>query len=175
VEVEPSTVTLAGSPVVLAGVDDFVSTRPITITGVTASLVQRTTLTLPQGVALVETQFVTVSVEILPLEGSRAITVPVTYQGLQPGLAATISPQVVEIILAGPQPTLNQLRPSDVTVVLNLLQVDTPGTYRLQPTVLLPEGLSVTSVNPDVVIVRVQRPPTATPTAGPTPEATAPP
>jgi hypothetical protein len=78
----------------------------------------------------------------------------------------------VDITLAGPQPVLNQLRPSDVTVVLNLLEVDAPGTYRLQPTVLLPEGLSMTSVDPDVVSVRVQPVPTPTPTAVITPTAT---
>jgi YbbR domain-containing protein len=172
VEVAPDTVTLAGAPVILAGLDDFVSTRPITITGATVSLVQRTTLTLPQGVALVETQFVTVSVEIVPLEGSRTISVPVTYQGLQPGLAAAIAPEVVDLVLSGPQPLLNQLRPADVTVVLNLLEVDTPGTYRLQPTVLLPEGLSLTSINPGVVVVRVERMPTPTRAAVLTPTAT---
>jgi YbbR domain-containing protein len=172
VEVAPPMVTLAGAPVILAELDDFVSTRPISITGATVSLVQRTTLTLPQGVALVETQFVTVTVEIAPLEGSRTISAPVTYQGLQPGFVATVSPQVVDITLAGPQPVLNQLRPSDVTVVLNLLEVDAPGTYRLQPTVLLPEGLSMTSVDPDVLSVRVQPAPTPTPTAVITPTAT---
>jgi YbbR domain-containing protein len=172
VDVAPPLVTLAGAPVVLAELDDFVSTRPISITGATVTLVQRTTLTLPQGVALVETQFVTVTVEIAPLEGSRTISATVTYQGLQPGFVATVSPQVVDITLAGPQPVLNQLRPSDVTVVLNLLEVDAPGTYRLQPTVLLPEGLSMTSVDPDVVSVRVQPVPTPTPTAVITPTAT---
>jgi len=94
------------------------------------------------------------------------------------GYTVTTNLQTVEIVLAGPVPRLNTLKPGDVRVVLNLVGLE-PGLHNLEPEVIVPEGLRTESIVPRTVPVEVRLlpSPTATATAtgrppSPTPTAT---
>jgi YbbR domain-containing protein len=169
VTVEPSTVTLAGVPSVLDELPAFVRTLPITITGATENLTVRTPLTVPLNVVPVDVQFVTVTLEVLPIESSRIVTAVIEVQGLAPGLNARPSPASVQVILVGPDPVLSTLAPGDVRVIVNLFDY-TIGVHRVTPIVLAPEGVSAISVIPETVEVVIEPapPPGATPTPAPT-------
>ncbi len=161
--IEPSTVTLQGPPSILDKMPGFVETLPISLTGATESLSLRTALTLPATVAVVGGNLVTVFVEILPIQSSRTLTGTVELQGIQPGLVATASPSVVEIILEGPDPKLAELKPQSLRIVVNLYGY-TIGVYRIKPEVLAPESVKVLSVIPETIEVEIEAAPTPTPT-----------
>lgn len=164
VSVEPSTVTLAGPSSVLNELPGFVKTLPISITGATEVFTQRTPLTMPASVVVIGINFVTVTVEILPILGSRTMTGTVEVQGLSPVWVATLSPTEVDVILEGPDTLLAALTPEDIQVSVNLFGLGL-GIHRVEPVVLAPEGIKVVSVIPETIEVVISPP--ATP--GPTP------
>lgn len=162
VSVTPSTVTLAGLPSVLDGLPGFVETMPISVTSATQNLSQNTTLTVPTSVVVVGVNYVTVMVEILPIQSSRAMTSVVELQGMSSDLLATPSPSVVDVILEGPDAILAELVSSDVQIILNLF--DYPlGTHRIEPDVLAPANVTVVSVIPETIEVVIVPAPTPTP------------
>jgi YbbR domain-containing protein len=173
VSVEPQTVTLAGIPAILDSLPGFVETLPISVTGATRNLTQRMPLTVPNSVVVVGYDYVTVTVEVLPIQSSRAMTVAVGFQGLALGWVATPSPAVVDVILEGPNTILSGLKSTDLRIVLNLFGLPL-GLHRLVPEVLAPEEVSVVSVIPEKVEVTISIAPTVTPfpTLTPVPTAT---
>jgi YbbR domain-containing protein len=162
--VDPSTVTLAGPSSVLDELPGFVETSPISITGATEVITERTPLTVPTNVVVVGVNFVTVTVEILPILSSRTMTSVVEIQGLSQGWVATLSPSEVDVILEGPDTLLVDLTPDDIQVFVNLFGLGF-GTHRAEPVVLASEGIRVVSVIPETIEVVIQLPPTQTPTS----------
>lgn len=163
VSVEPSTVTLAGAPVVLNELPAFVKTEPISITAQTASRVESVPLAVPSNVVVVGGNYVTVKVEILPIVSSRTMTDTVEIQGLREGWEATLSPGEVDLILEGPDAELAELTQEDIQVFVNLFGYPL-GVHRVEPVVLAPEGINVVSVIPETIEVVIQLIPMPTPT-----------
>jgi len=171
VTVTPSTVTLAGLPSVLNSLPGFIETLPISVTGATENLSVRSLLTVPVSVVVVDANYVTVLVDVLPIQSSRALTHTVEIEGVRPGWLATASPPVVDVILEGPDAVLAGLTPDDIQIRVNVFGLDA-GTHRLTPEVLAPEGVTVVSIIPETVEVVLQPeptrpPPTPTPTISP--------
>jgi YbbR domain-containing protein len=162
VVVEPSTVVLAGLPSVLDRLPAFVMTQPVSITGAADNMTVRTTLTVPNGVMVANVRFVTVTLEILPIESSRIVTATIGVQGLSSDLTASFSPNVVQVILVGPDTILAGLKPNDVQVIVDLFTY-TLGAHRVKPTVLVPGGVTVVSVIPETVEVVIAPVPLPTP------------
>jgi YbbR domain-containing protein len=167
VSVTPSVVTLKGPPSVLDSLPGFVKTLPISVTNATQNLTQRTALTLPDNVAVIDVDFVTVFVEVLPIQSSRTVTATVEVQGVPSGWIATVSPNVVDVIIEGPDSILSSLLPGDVQILLNLGDYSL-GTYRVTPIVLAPEQVLVVSVIPETLEVSIQALPTPTVVVTPT-------
>lgn len=155
VAVGPSMVTLAGPPQVLNDLPGFVRTEPITITGMTEVLTERVPLSMPTNIVAVGVNYVTVTVSILPVLSSRAMTSTVEIQGLRQEWIATVSPEVVDVILVGPDTLLSELKPDDIQVFVNLFDLGL-GVHRVEPIVLYPEDVELESVIPDVVEVVIQ-------------------
>jgi YbbR domain-containing protein len=163
VSVDPSTVTLAGVPAVLDELPGFVETLPISVTGATADLLEHSTLTVPNTVVVVGVDYVTVTVEVLAIQSSRAMTSAVEIQGVRPGWIATPSPGVVDVILEGPDATLAAMEQNDLRVVVNLFDYSL-GVHRVEPDVIVPEGVIVVSIIPETIEVAIAATPTPTPT-----------
>ncbi|HSJ52841.1 MAG TPA: CdaR family protein, partial [Anaerolineae bacterium] len=153
VSVLPSKVTLAGPTSVLDSLPSFVKTLPVTITNASDDLTMRVPLTVPNSVVVVETNFVTVNIGILPILSSRSLTGTVELQGLRSGYQATVSPMMVEVVLEGPETLLNALTPEDLRIYVNLSGL-TVGTYRIDPVVLAPPNVRVVNIIPESVEVR---------------------
>jgi YbbR domain-containing protein len=162
VTIEPSTVTLAGLPSVLDSLPGFVETMPISVTGATQNLTVRSLLTVPNNVVVVDVNYVTVMVEVLPIQSSKAMTGTVEIQGVGIGLIATPSPANVDVILEGPDAVLAKLEPGDLQVVVNVFGL-APGVHRVAPDVVPPEGVTVVSVIPETVEVMIEPAPSPTP------------
>jgi YbbR domain-containing protein len=162
VTVDPSTVTLAGLPSVLDTLPSFVETMPISVTGAIQNITVRTLLTVPNNVVVVDVNYVTVMVEVLPIQSSKAMTGTIEIQGIGPGLIATASPKTVDVILEGPDPVLAKLKPGDLQVVVNVFGLPT-GVHRVAPDVVPPEGVTVVSVIPETIEVMIEAVPSPTP------------
>lgn len=173
--VEPSAVTLIGSPDALAKLPGYVETNPVDVSGAKEKVTERVALNLPANVSLVPTREVgsrgvQVTVEIAAIMGGQTIRRAVEVQGLAPELRARPSPERVDVILSGPLPQLQALRSEQVRVVLDLFGLTT-GVHKVHPTVIVPEGLKVESIVPDTVEVEI-REVTPTPAPSPTPTVT---
>jgi YbbR domain-containing protein len=167
VSVTPSVVTLEGPFQVLDGLPDFVETLPITITGASNSLSRQTLLAVPDDVGVVEVSYVTVTVEVLPILGTRTMTGTVEMLRVPPGMRAIPTPAVLSVTLEGPDARLAAMTAEDLLIVLDLRGYS-EGIYYVQPSVLVPEGVTILSVDPDTIQVVIGPMPTATPPPTPT-------
>jgi YbbR domain-containing protein len=171
VSVDPSTVTLAGVPAVLDELPGFVETLPISVTNATADLLEHIPLTVPNTVVVVGVDYVTVTVEVLAIQSSRAMTAAVEIQGVRPGWIATPSPPMVDVILEGPDATLAAMERDDLRVIVDLFDYSL-GMHRVEPDVIVPEDVIVVSIIPETIEVAIAPTPTPTPTVTLTPTLT---
>ncbi len=165
ITVAPSVVTIAGNPDILAKIPGFIETLPIDVTAATAEVTKRATVSLPEGVSILNNEGITVQVSVTPILGGQTIRRKVIVQGLRRGLAVTVSPDTVEIILSGPVPSLQSIGADDVQVFVDASTL-TAGVYQLKPRVpVIPDALKVQSIVPEtlqVVITDLPLTPTAT-------------
>jgi YbbR domain-containing protein len=128
----------------------------------TEVLTERVPLSMPTNIVAVGVNYVTVTVSILPVLSSRAMTGTVEIQGLRQEWTATISPETVDVILVGPDTLLSGLKRDDIQVFVNLFDLGL-GVHRIEPIVLYPEGIELESVIPDIVEVTIRVEPTPAP------------
>ena len=165
VSVDPSIVTVTGSPGALREIPGYLETAPVDVSNASADVVARMPLVLPEGVSLplAGSQGVTVTVNVTAIESKLTLQSELIIQGLSPGLKATPSPRVVDVTLSGPLPKLDILKPENVQVTLDLFDLP-PGTHKVVPTAIAPEGIKVESILPDTIEVEISITPTPTPT-----------
>lgn len=154
VSVDPSTVTVFGSPVVVQEIPGYVEADAVSIDEADAEVLERVALIVPENVSVLGVQSVLVRVGIVPVEESAWVDVTPKVRGLDDRWQVELSPHVIEILVAGPLPKLEALRPAQVQAMLDLTGLDV-GTYRLTPSVTLPEGLREQTLVPETVEVRV--------------------
>ncbi len=163
--VSPLTVTLySGDPKIINELPGYVETQPLNINGADTNITQSLPLNLPPGVSAVSESTITISITISPIEGTITINdASIELLGLDPEYTAKISPRSVEVILSGPLPILDDLKTSDVRVILDLTEL-LPGAYQLNPRVQVAiSDVLVESVQPETIEVIISAPATATP------------
>ena len=169
----PNVVVFSPDPQLVNSLPSFVETEPIDLTGATDDIETFVELNLPEGVSVTGDPTVLVQVSIGALEDSLQVSLPVSAVGLLPGQAAVISPDMVDVILAGPVPVLNRMTSTDVRVVADVRGLDF-GTHQVELTVdVLPDQVQVETILPSVVEVEIITAPTPTPTSLPTAPPTA--
>ncbi|MEJ2010664.1 MAG: CdaR family protein [Anaerolineales bacterium] len=170
VNVTPSQVAVfSPDPAALEALPAFVQTMPIDVSQETHSIDQRVDLDLPEGFSLIGEQNVRVQIDIEPVETSITITRNVELENLGFGLYAYPSPESINLILTGPAVTLDELKPADIHVVLDMEGLSL-GSYQLEPQVQgVPEGIAYQPPTPNVIEVSVTAVPRPTPTPIPTP------
>lgn len=152
VKVEPSTVVLQGDSAVLANVPGYVETEPLALDGATGDIRQRLKLLLPDGVASYDGDTVVGTAGITAIEGGVTVSQPLIQQGVGQGLKAQSALDSVDVILSGPLPLLDSLNQDDVFVILDLTGLIS-GTHAIKPKVVLPDGISLQGVIPELVEV----------------------
>ncbi len=153
----PPTVTIfSTNPTLIEGIPGYVETAPISLTGASESFETNVTLNLPEGVILVGDSTITVQIAIAPIESSISLSnISVTIIGLDEGLSATISPETVDIVIAGPLSLLESLNINDIVVVLDLTNRQA-GVYQLLPVILLDDDkLTVQAILPGTIEVTI--------------------
>ena len=162
-------VVYSSDPQLVNELPSFVETDVIDISGAEDDLELFVDLELPEGISVVGNQRVLVQINISAIEGSVQLAIPVTPTGLLPTRAAEISPETVDVILSGPIPILNRMTSLDIRVVVDLKDLDL-GVYPLEPVVdVLPERVTVESIQPSTIEATIIVAPTATPTSAVTP------
>jgi YbbR domain-containing protein len=160
-------VVFSSDPELVNNLPGYVETQPIDLTGKEDDFETLVDLNLPAGVTVVGDSKVLVQVSIATIESSLAISLPVEVIGLAPGLMASSSPAVVDVILSGPVPLLNTLAPTDVRVVVDLTGYEV-GTYQFTPQVnILPERVQKVSILPATLEITITISPTPTQTGTP--------
>ncbi|MBN1439833.1 MAG: hypothetical protein JW929_10525 [Anaerolineales bacterium] len=162
--IDPQVVTLySDDPDVIRNLPGYVETEPLDIDGASADIVRSLSLVLPAGVQVVGNPRIIVQVNISAIEDSLTVSRPIRFQGLEPGLAVTLSPESVDVILSGPASVIWSLRPADIDVYLDLTGMD-PGRYAMTPEVNIPDELQLVTLSPEQVEVVIAE---ATPTPFP--------
>lgn len=157
ITVSPPAITVFSSdPKAVNDLPGFVETAPLDLTGVNDDFDVRLPLNLPQGISVVGAQTVLVQVAVSTIEGS--VTLPnlkVEVSGLREGLAGTTSPETVVVILSGPLPVLENLKPDNLRVYVDMTD-QRLGTYQRTPKVELRiAGITVESILPESLEVIV--------------------
>ncbi len=154
VSAEPQSVLVSGSPAALENLG-FIPTEEVDITGLNASFEQRVTLVLPDGVELAEVQPVLASFEIEPILTTSVIRKIVEVRALDEGLEAILDPPQLTIFLFGPLPVLDTVTEDDVSVTVDLLDLEI-GTHTVTPLVqVLANDVEVRSYQPEFVTVLI--------------------
>jgi len=157
--VNPPVVTVFSSDIELINsLPGYVETSQLDLTGVSIDLETHLTLNLPEGVSLLGDQNVLVQVGISAIEGSQTfIGLPVTVNGLDAGLIATVSPLDVDLYLSGPLPVLDTLLITDLLISVDATGLVT-GTYQLTPIVTITlTGIRVETIQPGTVEVIISK------------------
>lgn len=163
ISVEPATVTLQGGPSVLGDVSGFIETAAIDISGSTETVIRRVPLNLPLGASTVDDDSgnveaergVLVTIGVSALTGGRTMQVGLTVQGVAQNLTWTAAPKTVEAIISGPLPVLQKLTEADLTLIIDLFS-QPAGVYRIEPDILHPDGVEITSVIPDTIEITLK-------------------
>lgn len=141
-----------------------VETEPLDLDGASSNLNLRVSLMLPAGVSVVGQQTVLIQAGISPVQSSLTLTGQVVeITGLPEGWTAQVSPASVDVIISGPIPVLDTLRPQDVQVTVDVTNMAI-GSYQLTPSVrIFTANVDVESVNPGAVEVVLSSDARATP------------
>jgi YbbR domain-containing protein len=165
ISVFPPVVTVYSSDAALvSGLPGVVETQPLELNAASSNLNLRVSLVLPTGISVVGEQTVLIQAGISPVQSSFTLTgQAVEITGLSSALEAHISPATVDVILSGPIPILDTLRPQDIHVTVDVSNL-TVGSYQLTPAVqILASNVDVESINPGAVEVVLRPKTSATP------------
>jgi YbbR domain-containing protein len=164
ITVDPTNATVCCSPNLLEPLQ-FLETNPVAITGTTSTVITTTQLILPAGVELYpgQSKVISVTVSVDTPETTFQLSVAPTLEGVQDGLTAIISPNRLDVTLAGTLAQVQSLKPTDVKALINV-QGRGPGTYELQPQIVLPQGVKLEQLSPDNVTVTLLAPTPVPPT-----------
>ncbi len=157
IEVEPPIVTVVGRNDVIQAIPGYLPTEPIDLSGLSANATLTTSLKVPEGLSVLLTPQVMVSITLEAIPGSFTLNLTPELQGLSPLLTATVVPQTVAVLLSGPLPLLDDLTPDMVQVLLNLEGLDA-GVHIVTPQVFIAlSEITTRSVLPESVTVQLRR------------------
>jgi YbbR domain-containing protein len=163
VTAEPSVVTLRGAPEVLAVIGE-VLTEPISLAGTSSTLRATGALVLPEGARLADPAAAapTIIVQIREIIGTRTLLLGLACSGAPSGSACLPAIAQVAAIVSGTVSDLDALDVADLTALLPVAGLG-PGDHLVQPSIALPEGVTLLSVSPISVTVTIVPPATPAP------------
>lgn len=148
--VQPERVTLLGSEEALAGIGNVVETLPVDLSQAVDDIRIQMPLDIPLNVDVVGPQgntvrSVLVTVDVEERTGNRTLSRSVEVEG-SAGLEIQVEPDVVELLVRGPLPLLEEIdaQPRLVRVVVeatDLTELQEGESVVVTPRVVLPDGL----------------------------------
>jgi YbbR domain-containing protein len=165
----PNILVFSPDVAMIEGLPGFVETEELDISGASDDIETVLSLNLPADVSVIGDPNVLVQMGIAAINGSLSLSLPVELIGVLPGLAASVAPDVIEVIVFGPIPLLPSLTDVDVRVVVDLSGLE-EGVYQLTPQVIiLPDQVQLQVISPEEVEVTIISAELITPTPSTTP------
>jgi YbbR domain-containing protein len=163
VTAEPSVVTLRGAPEVLSAIAE-VLTEPISLAGSNATLRATATLVLPDGARLADPGAAepTVTVQIREVVATRTLVLGLVCAGAPSGSACLPHIPQVAATVRGTVSALDAIDAGGLTATLDVSGLG-PGDHLVQPTVALPQGVTLVTLSPISVTVTIEPPATPAP------------
>lgn len=172
IKVSPLIVAVFGSSQAIESLPGYVETVPVNVENARDSIIERVPLNLPGGISLLGDPSVQVEVIIEAIQGGLTLQLRPIVQGLAEGLEARLSPEYVDLVLTGPLPKLQTLRPNeDVRVIIDVANLER-GTFQVAPQIVVPGGIVAESILPSTVQVMITTAGTPSPLLTPTPTPT---
>lgn len=162
IAVDPSLVTLRGSPEAFDRLPGYVETLPIDLEGATEDVRARLALNLPEPLSVVGSQNIAVQIEISPIMGSRDLRLEPVIRGLDLGLTRTVPIKTVDLVVSGPLPVLEALDGGSTQVILDLSGLES-GVHSVPLQAVVPEDVTVVSLLPAAIDITLS--PRSTPAA----------
>lgn len=160
--VEPSLVTLRGSPSAFEELPGYVETMPIDLDNAVEDIRAQVALNLPESLAAVGLNSVGVNIQVDPILISRSYEVEPVIRGLSPGLTRTVPLRTVNVVVSGPMPLLDALDAGQVQVIADLSGLGL-GVQQVPLSPVVPEGVSVVNLSPEQINITIAELPTPTP------------
>jgi YbbR domain-containing protein len=160
--VEPAVITVQGDADQLAALDS-VDTQPIAVGGISAQRTVTVGFALPTGVTALDTEEVTVTINVRPVTGTRNFEVGVRMVGVRPEFEYQVAVDRVLITLGGSPTELDRIVGATLAADLDVAALG-PGTTNVRVGATLPPGISLVAASPEEVAVTVM--PRATPAPG---------
>lgn len=159
VSVDPLVVAVEGD------VDDLVSlevadTAPVTITGATSTIVITTAVELPDGVQVLGSPSVTVTVTLRPLTATRTFEAGLLLVGARADRAYLLSTDRVLVTIGGSVADLDRLSGAELVVTLDVSGLDI-GTHEVRVGANLLTGLTLLGAAPSPITVTITAPPSS--------------
>lgn len=169
VAVDPQFVRLTGSAGPLDNIQS-IGTDDVDLGGASQAISRTVALRPPQNIGLDsgEPSTATVVIQIAPIARPFQITLPVSIQVAEvpDGLQASASPQVVQLTVTGSAQQISALNPATILGSVSASGRGA-GSYAIEPTFRLPEGITIVGQPPRVTLT-LRPPPTPTPELTPT-------
>lgn len=167
--VDPPVVTIQGDTAVLNEIGSFVDTLPVDISQATGQLSVDVPLAVPSDVEVITAEgkpvkTVTVIAQVTTRSGDLTLTRDVDIFNAAEGVTVTVKPEMVDLLLSGPLPTLLEIEenPEMVQVFINAAGLTQAEELELSPEIVVPEGLKIQLV-PTTVTVSIVPPEPAEP------------
>lgn len=158
----PNTVTLRGTPEILAEIGGFINTLPVDISQAEGNLTVETPLELPEGITAVDqngkpVSLVAVIVEVMPRTGDLVVTRPINITNAPIDTELLFVPDQLDLLLSGPLPQLHAIEanPNLVQVYLDLATWK-EDEQEMVPQVTAPDGIQIQLVPSTVLVSRVK-------------------
>ena len=149
--VSPSTISVEGTLDALSQLT-AIELKPIDITDAQTDVTRAVVIELPDGASSAESLLATVVIQIAPIDGSITFQLAPVFIDLLSNLVAEPRSPIIAVTLIGPLPVLNTLTADDITLFFDLVGLDA-GTYELDPSVDLPEGVVLETLRPETLSV----------------------
>jgi YbbR domain-containing protein len=149
----PDTILVDGPDDVLANLI-AVNTEPIDISGATGDITRLVELSgLPEGVTVLDPS--SGQVRVIVQIRQRGVQQPLPSQqvmvvNLGDGLHATVSPETITLTIIGNEQEIEAISPASLQVQVDAAGLE-PGTYEIEPTVILPPNMEWTDIEPSAV------------------------
>jgi YbbR domain-containing protein len=153
--VDPQFVRLVGGATALEAVSS-VSTDPVEIQGANTTITRTVRLRQPSLTSLLagEPISATVSVTIMPISRPFQVTLPVPIEvvDVASGLLQSVNPTTIQVSVSGTAQQLGSLNAQQIIARISM-QGQGAGVYSIRPTIILPQGLTLTAEPPEVTVV----------------------
>jgi YbbR domain-containing protein len=159
VSVGPQEVRIRGPRSVVTNLRE-VSPEIVNLAGVSENFEREVRLALPATVEAVGNPIFTVSARVKRDVAERVVReVPVEMRGLAPGLAARNDGYFIAVSVRGFRHRVAKVTRKDISAYVDLSEVKTKGSYRVDAKVVLPDEFEFLAATPEWFVVEVEEAP----------------